>query len=75
MGEGCVEVRGVDAAEWKQARAREPMEEEKENQCVLGLEMTTAWEKVKACCSVGPREKSGRGEGGRRRGRREREIP
>lgn len=57
-----VEVRGVDAAEWKQARAREPKEEEKENRCVLGLEKI-AWEKVKACCSVGPRERSGWGEG------------
>lgn len=44
----------------KQARAREP--EEKENQCVLGRKMT-AWEKVKVCCSVGLREKSGWGEG------------
>lgn len=36
--------------------------EEKEIRRVLGLE-TIAWEKVKACCSVGPREKSGWGEG------------
>lgn len=47
----------------RQSYSREPgshKEEEKENRCVLGLE-TIAWEKVKACCSVGPRERSGWG--------------
>lgn len=34
---------------------------EKENVDVLGL-CTIAWEKVKACCSVGPRERSRWGE-------------
>ncbi|KAK5857115.1 hypothetical protein PBY51_010381 [Eleginops maclovinus] len=34
---------------------------EKENRCVLGLG-TIAWEKVKACCSVGLRERSRWGE-------------
>lgn len=44
----------------KEAGAGEPKEEEeKENQCVLGLE-TIAWEKVKTCCSVGLREKGRR---------------
>lgn len=55
--ENVTEVRGVDAQSEKEAGGGEPKEEEeKENQCVLGLE-TIAWEKVKACCSVGLREK------------------
>lgn len=35
---------------------------QKEKECVLGFE-TIAWEKVKSCCSVGLRERSGWGEG------------
>jgi len=52
-----VEVKGVGAAEWNQASAREPKEEEEDDLCVLGLEMI-ALEKVRACCSVGLREES-----------------
>lgn len=43
--------------------ARQPKEGEEDNLCVWGLEMI-AWEKVKACCSLGPRERSGWGWGG-----------